>query len=203
MTIVIATRNKGKVKELAKLLGDGDQYVFKSLDDFEELSNLEIEETGQTYEHNAALKAKIVAEKTNHVAIADDSGLEVKSLDNFPGINSARWMPGSDQERNRGLLKKLSGAKTRSAQFVAALCLYDPETKFESCVKGVLKGKIAQSPHGNNGFGYDPIFIPNGFNQTLAELGQETKDKISHRSVAAEKLDQLLTKKYGKLEASD
>jgi len=202
MTIVLATKNKGKVRELSELLSLYLPLKIKSLADFPKLDSLIIEETGDNYQQNASLKAQVIAGKTGLPTIADDSGLEVESLDNFPGIHSARWHAGNDQDRNKALLKKLADHQLRRAKFVAVLCFFDPHSQFESCVEGIMPGKIAHSQRGTHGFGYDPIFVPDGFQQTFAELTTQQKNTVSHRSQAAYKLAQLLSEKYGKLDVS-
>lgn len=183
------------------LLGDDWDISLKTLNDFPNLKNLAIEETGGTYEKNASLKASVVADMTGLPTLADDSGLEVEALDDFPGINSARWMPGSDQERNLGLLKKMLTIKNRSAQFVSVLCFVDPQEHHQFCVEGVMKGTIGKVQRGSNGFGYDPLFIPEGFSKTFAELSSKQKNSISHRALAVQKLVQMLQLKYGKLKS--
>ncbi len=202
MTIVLATKNAGKIRELSELLSPLFPAEIKSLADFPDIDKLDIEETGDTYQQNATLKAKVIAEKTHLPTIADDSGLEVEALDHFPGVNSARWKAGNDQERNTALLKKLATSQSRHAKFIAVLCFFDPQSGFESCVEGVMPGKIAHAQQGSNGFGYDPIFIPDGFNKTFAELSSTEKNSVSHRGKAVLQLAKLLTEKYGKLNLS-
>ncbi|MDR3332182.1 MAG: non-canonical purine NTP pyrophosphatase, RdgB/HAM1 family [Synergistaceae bacterium] len=157
----------------------------------------EVEEIGSTYEENALIKAGAWANFTGLPAIADDSGLEVRSLGWGPGIHSARVARGSDLERASWLLGRLEGAPDRRACFVACLVIAFPTTPdgrrhgyFSS--EGRCWGNIANSPSGSSGFGYDPVFIPDGLGVTFAELGPEEKSKISHRAIAMAGVAQMI-----------
>jgi XTP/dITP diphosphohydrolase len=147
-----------------------------------------IEENGSSYEENSALKAGIWADFAGIPAIADDSGLEVRSLNWGPGIFSARAVPGIDEDRLRWLLERMKDHKDRRARFVACIVIAFPGGKksgasyFSS--QGACWGSIVRAPSGNYGFGYDPVFVPVGYNATFAELGRELKMEISHRAVA-------------------
>lgn len=180
--IVFASQNKGKVREVAHLLGT-DQIQLLSMDDVH-LHGYSVDETGITYEENAALKAKTIGDKTRHVTIADDSGIEVEALGNKPGIHSARYIKGSDVDRSKKILKELEGKENRAAKFVAVVVYYDPVTHVKKAFRGEVRGVIAQEMRGEHGFGYDPIFIPQGYHQTMGELDDAVKNEISHRARA-------------------
>jgi XTP/dITP diphosphohydrolase len=193
--ILLASHNLGKIKELHQLLSSS---KLNSKFEIISLSNLEkkipdVEETGKTFSSNALLKAKSAGKLSGYVTLADDSGLEVESLDNFPGVRSARWSPGSDEDRNTALLEKLRGNKNRNSKFVSVICLYVSNIDRSWEFRGEIKGQIADKPQGEDGFGYDPIFIPQGFSQTFAQLGDKIKNQISHRSLALNKLIKFLS----------
>jgi len=155
-------------------------FKLLSLDDYSQFSNVDIAETGKTFQENAFLKARYFATNTGLLTIGDDSGLVVDVLDGFPGVSSNRWLEGSDEERNLSLLKKLTRTKNRSASFVTALCLFDPVNKNAQYFEGRVEGKIALKQEGKFGFGYDPIFIPDGLNQTFGQQNWgDGKSRIS------------------------
>lgn len=193
LQILVGTKNAGKVKELKNLLADI-PVKLRSLDEFE--NTIEPEETGATFYENAALKAVYYAEKTGLAALADDSGLEVAALNNAPGVYSARYggKDSSDAEKIVKLLAELknSGSENRAARFVCAIVLTNEagEKIFEA--EGICDGRIADQPRGENGFGYDPIFIPEGFDQTFGELSGEIKSELSHRARAIGKIIRFL-----------
>ncbi|MDX2015860.1 MAG: RdgB/HAM1 family non-canonical purine NTP pyrophosphatase [Myxococcaceae bacterium] len=177
--LVFATTNKGKLVELEGLVGP--RLRVRSLKDFPEIG--EIDETADTFEGNAELKARAVAKATGQWALADDSGLVVDALGGRPGVYSARYAP-TDAERIAKLLSELSTVAdpARTARFVCALCLASPsgERVFQ---RGTCEGRIGFVPRGAHGFGYDPIFVlPDG--RTLAELTHEQKSGLSHRGQA-------------------
>ena len=190
--ILIASNNQGKIREIKAILQDLPIEVL-SIADFPALADFEVEETGQTFSENALLKARSYASVTDLPTIGDDSGLEVKALDGFPGVHSNRWFEGSTEERNQALLAKLETATDRSARFVGVVAFFDPQTETTKTFEGVVEGEIAMSPRGDKmvGFGYDPIFIPKGYQQTFSELGAEKKNQISHRRQALFKLSQF------------
>jgi XTP/dITP diphosphohydrolase len=184
MKIVFATHNRHKLKELISLMPKSIQLL--SLDDINQID--EIPETGDTLDQNAALKSTFVHQKFGLNCFADDTGLEVEALGNEPGVLSARYA-GSEKDAKKNmekLLLKLNGINNRRARFrtVISLIINNNEWQFEGCVTG----QIAMSPMGNEGFGYDPIFIPDGYSQTFAQLSLHEKNKISHRAKAVEKL---------------
>lgn len=181
-TYLIGTANPGKIAEIRLLLKDV-PHEFKFISDFD-TEFPEVEETGKTYEENARIKAKAYAQVTGLPTFSEDAGIEVHSLDNFPGIQSNRWSVGSDAGRVAGLLGMLTDQVDRSAHFAATVVLYDPKTAKTRVFTGRLDGTIATTPKGDQGFGYDPIFIPKGETKTMAELGTGWKNQHAHRAVA-------------------
>lgn len=194
--LLVATRNSGKVREFARLLSDIDFDVV-GLDDLG--IDLEVEETGSTFEENALLKARAYAEASGELTLADDSGLEVKALDGDPGVKSARYGgEGLDDEgRVQLLLKNLESVRgwNRQARFVAVLALVgDQVPGGESTTEGVVDGAIIHEPVGENGFGYDPVFWLASHAKTTAQLSGEDKDEVSHRGNALRQLLPVLQK---------
>lgn len=189
MKIILASGNINKfyeIKEIVKPIGIELLYG----GDYD--SKPEVEESGESYFENALIKAKAWSEHTNLPAMADDSGIEVNALASAPGINSARIVPGSDSDRVDWLLNSLKDKDDRSARFVCSIVVFFPKGEKIVTCEEYCYGKISLSPHGDEGFGYDPIFIPNGYDKTFAELGDKVKRTISHRTLAikgiAEKL---------------
>ena len=157
-----------------------------------QICNEEIEENGLNLKDNALIKAVCIAPKFEMPVFADDTGLEVFSLNNEPGVRSARYAgePANTEHNIQLLLKNLQGANNMQAQFVTWICLIiNGQTHY---FEGKLEGEITRERRGTNGFGYDPIFIPKGYHQTLAELSLEEKNKISHRALAFEKMKTFL-----------
>ena len=189
--IVFATNNTHKLDEIRKIAND--QLQLLSLADIH--CDEEIDETGVTLEENALLKARYVKERYGYDCFADDTGLEVEVLDGEPGVYSARYAgEGCHPEENmQKLLSILEGVENRQARFrtVIALLINGEEHLFE----GVVNGWIIEEKRGGSGFGYDPIFMPAGYHQTFAELGNDIKNRISHRAQATEKLLAFLLKK--------
>ena len=197
MKILIATGNKHKFAEITAILPrhmkTGEKLEYVSLDD---ISGLKLpEETGSTLEENAELKACYAAKKSGLLAISDDTGLEVEFLNGRPGVHTARYAGehADTDDNNRKLLDELEGLflDQRSAQFRTVACIATPDGK-TTCHEGTLDGFIGFGYRGENGFGYDPIFIVKGTNKTLAEISEEEKNKISHRAKAFEKVAQYL-----------
>lgn len=187
--ILVATGNSGKVRELEKLLANS-PFKLRSLRDFSILP--EPEETGATFVENARLKARYYALYTGIPTLADDSGLEVEALDGAPGIYSARYagVGATDRERIEKLLVDMEKAdlKTRAARFVCAIAFVNDSGEIKYTAEGICPGKIASAPRGRNGFGYDPVFIPEGFSGTFGELSDDIKQQISHRARATAKI---------------
>jgi XTP/dITP diphosphohydrolase len=189
MEIVIATKNVGKVKELADILADLPVNL-RSLNDFENI--FEPEETGVDFIENAVLKARSYALQTGLWAVADDSGLEVEALGNAPGVFSARYAGenATGEERIDKLLGELNKTRdeNRKARFVCAMAVADDTGEIRYVAEGFCAGRIVAAPRGSNGFGYDPIFVPEGFSETFGELAGDVKREISHRAHASKKI---------------
>ncbi len=185
--IVLATKNKGKVKEIQQALKELNIEVLEIEGDFSP------EENGATFKENAYIKAYEAAKLTNLPALADDSGLEVDALDGRPGIHSARYA-NSDKERIQKLVKEVSefSKKERTARFKCEMVMALPtgETLYSST--GTCEGEIIDNPSGTNGFGYDPIFYIKEFNATMAEINLEQKNNISHRGKALKSMIEWL-----------
>ena len=162
--------------------------------------NFEVDETGTTFAENAYLKAKAVFDATGEATVADDSGLMVDALNGEPGVYSARYAPGghdaSDEEKYMYLLSKLEGVTDRKAKFVSSICCLLPGGA-EIRTEGECPGQILTQPHGEGGFGYDPVFMPDGYSDSMAVLGIERKNKISHRAQALKKFKTELRKING------
>lgn len=189
--IVFATNNAHKLDEVRQMLGE--KIEIYSLKDIR--CNEEIAETSDTIEGNALQKARYVSEHYHTDCFADDTGLEVEALNGAPGVYSARYAEGSghDSEANmRKLLKEMEHIDNRKARFrtVFALIINGKEHLFE----GIVNGEIIRTRRGTSGFGYDPIFVPEGYTQTFAEMGNDLKNKISHRAIATQKLCKFLNK---------
>ena len=186
--IVFATNNAHKLEEVAAILGDS----FEVLSLREIGCDADIPETADTFAGNALQKARYVKEHYGYDCFADDSGLEVDALDGAPGVYSARYSGGGSEANMDKLLLNLTGKSERGAQFrtVIALLIGEQTQLFE----GVVRGAIIEERRGEGGFGYDPIFVPEGYDKTFAELGSEVKNRISHRAKAVELLAQYLNK---------
>ena len=187
---VFATNNAHKLEEVTAILGDKIELL--SMKDIHCLAD--IPETADTLEGNALLKARYIFENYNMDCFADDTGLEVEALNGAPGVYSARYAGDAhNSEANmRKLLQDMEGIENRKAQFrtVFALIINGKEHLFE----GIVKGEITKHRCGSSGFGYDPVFIPEGYTQTYAEMGNTLKNKISHRALATNKLCNFLSK---------
>lgn len=184
MKLIFATHNKNKLKEVKSLMPSSIELL--SLDEIN--FNDEIEETADTIEGNALLKAKTIYEKTGINCFADDSGLLVDALNGAPGVYSARFAgeQKNDQDNMQKLLHELNDKANRNAHFKTAMALIIDGK--ESLFEGKIEGKIITQKLGANGFGYDPIFVPEGYTETFAQLDSETKNKISHRARALQKM---------------
>lgn len=194
--LFLATGNEGKIKEMKELLSELDIELITS----DDLGGVpEVIEDGETLTENALKKAKTLADYTELTTIADDTGLLVDVLDGKPGVHSARYAgeEATDQENNQKLLKDLAGVleKERTARFKTVMALVKPAGE-DKIVKGTCEGHIATGPAGENGFGYDPLFIPVGYDKTLAQLEPEIKNQISHRGEALEKMKYYLEAKF-------
>ena len=185
--IVAATGNAHKLDEYRQLL-DGQDVELRSLRDSPGYQ--EPEENGSTFKENASIKALAASKHCNALAFADDSGLEVEALDGRPGIHSSRYAP-TDTERIAKLLEEMKGQSNRRARFVCVIAIAVNGEVIET-FEGEVKGTILDSPRGENGFGYDPIFQPDGFEKSFAELSQDEKNRISHRANAYAKVQEFV-----------
>lgn len=184
MEIIFCSANEKKKVEIQQKVGN--IYTIKNLNDLGYTED--IPETADTFAGNAILKAEFGFKKYGKPCFSDDSGLEVEALNNEPGVYSARYAgdPRSDERNMDKLLQALEGVENRNASFKTVLAYIDNSGK-EHYFEGKIEGKITKEKRGDGGFGYDPIFIPNGFDKTFAELSLEEKGKISHRALAVEK----------------
>lgn len=188
MQLVFASNNLNKIKEIQQLLpGNISLLSLKDIGCFED-----IPETAETIEGNALLKARYIKDKYGYDCFADDTGLEIDALQGAPGVYSARYA-GNHKNTEDNIIKvlqELSNKNNRKAQFKTVIALIIKNQEY--CFEGIINGKITTVKKGNNGFGYDPIFIPDNQDHTFAELSMEEKSKISHRGIAVQKLmDQL------------
>ena len=198
--IILATRNPGKLREIRAILSDL-PLTIEGLDTLNGIPGIlgipeipEMEETGETLEENALIKARTVYRLTGLPSISDDSGLEVEFLGGAPGVRSARFAGGNAtyDDNNRKLLSMLSGTdgEARRARFRCVAACVGPG--MEHLTEGICDGRIAQEPRGGSGFGYDPLFIPDGYETTFAEIPPEIKNSISHRSRAFRSMGEYL-----------
>ena len=182
--LIVATHNLHKLAEISAMLPE---WSVRGEDDG-------AEETAQTFEGNALIKARAAAAANKGAWIlADDSGLEVDALNMEPGVRSARYAgePSNSARNNALLLEKLNGVKNRRARFRCAMAIISPEG-VETVVEGRCEGSILEAPQGNGGFGYDPLFVPEGYEKSFASLGEEIKNKISHRAKALQAAKEVL-----------
>jgi XTP/dITP diphosphohydrolase len=191
-TLVIATGNPGKVREIARILSDLDLDV-RSLADYP--SSPEPEETADTFAGNAAIKALAAAERTGELALADDSGLVIDALDGAPGVYSSRFAgeDATDEGRNAKVLDLLKDVpdEDRTARFVSVIAIAEPG-RVIGTAEGTCEGMIAREPRGTNGFGYDPIFFSRDMGRMMAELSADEKNSISHRGRAVQAAKEIL-----------
>ena len=186
--LILATHNDHKAQEFRDILP---QFSVQTLADLGH--DDEIEETATSLEGNSFIKAKTIFRRYGHVVISDDSGLEVDVLNGIPGVYSARYAgePRNDQLNTEKLIKELQSVFNRKAQFRTVITLMSAENSFQ--FEGIVRGTISKSPRGEAGFGYDSVFIPEGVQETFAELTANEKNKISHRANAIEKLLHFLS----------
>lgn len=189
-TIILASGNKNKIREIGELLPD---YIVKG---YKEFFDGEIEETADTFYGNALIKAQTVAKRLNCAALADDSGLCVKALGGAPGVFSARYSgDGVDDHNIELLLKNMRGVKDRSAEFNCSM-VFCAENGDILSATGKVKGEITTEKHGENGFGYDPVFFVQKYKKTMAEITAEQKNALSHRGKALKKIIEKIEKYY-------
>ena len=181
MKIVLATSNKHKVQEINDMVaGSGIEFILPP-------EGFDPVEDGDTFEENSKIKALEAWKVSKTWTLADDSGLCIKALGGKPGIHSARYAE-TPAKRIERVLREMDGISDREAEFVCAMTLVNPDGKVEFACRGICKGSIGEKPSGQNGFGYDPIFLIKGTNTTMAELSEEDKNKISHRSRALKQI---------------
>jgi XTP/dITP diphosphohydrolase len=192
--LILSTDNKNKAKELREILKDLPLEILTKKE--AGVENLQVVEDGDTLEYNSLKKARELAELVDHMVMSDDSGLFVDALDGEPGVYSSRYggEDGNDALNNRTLLRNLKG-RERTAAFRTVIALITENGK-EYTVKGECRGRILEEPRGDNGFGYDPLFVPEGYSETFAQLPADIKNSISHRRRAIdalrEKLEEIL-----------
>lgn len=203
MKIVFATNNQHKLQEIRDILGN--EFEIVSLKDIG--CDVDIPETGNTLEENAMQKAQYVYDHYNLSCFADDTGLEVEALNGEPGVHSARYAEGTDHDSEANmakLLRNLEGKDNRKARFRTVIALIQKQDvcpcgctsiKKVNRFEGIVNGSIATEKHGTAGFGYDPIFVPEGYDKSFAELGESIKNGISHRARAVAKLAEYLKQK--------
>ena len=194
MKIVIATFNEGKFREFKDLFSNS-SFEILSLKVF---TTQDIDETGSSYEENAMIKAKKASELSNYPSLGDDSGLEVKLLNNDPGLFSARYSGknATDEKNIKKLLKETKNLENTKAKFVSTLAFYDPQKDLELFSFGELEGEIIKEKKGDKGFGYDPIFKIKNSSQTLAEVSFKERMKISHRAKSSQEMLKHLNRLY-------
>ena len=192
MKLIIASNNEGKIKEYKEIL---EPLGYEVISQKEVGINLEIPETGTSYKENALLKAQGIYEITKTAVLSDDSGLSIDFLDGAPGLYSARFKSElSQKEKNQYIIDEMKDTDNRKAKFVCSICfIFENGEKIE--VQGICNGKISRKIEGERGFGYDPIFIPDGYDKTFSDIGQEEKNKISHRAIAIKELIEKLKSK--------
>lgn len=193
MKLVLASQNQGKLLEVQALLRPLD-IELHTIAEYPETAGLDVAETAPDFQGNALLKAEAYGGRLKLPVLADDSGLEVDALDGQPGVASNRWFPGSDHDRNQALLDRLANQTNRLARFVTVLCLLEPNQP-PRFFRGEVVGSLAYEPIGDDGFGYDPIFIPKGCTRSFAEMGITLKNTLSHRARALEQLLGYLQKR--------
>lgn len=183
--LLVASNNQHKIKELKSILSS---FNIKVVSPNEIGGIIDVEETGSTFEENASLKAVTIAKLKNSYVFADDSGLEIEALSWRPGIYSARYAgpEADDLDRINKVLTELGNEENRNARFVCVIAISDPEGKVKT-FRGEVYGQILYSVRGTSGFGYDPVFQPDGYDKTFAELQPEIKNNISHRANAMKK----------------
>ena len=200
-SLLLGTRNAGKVREIEIILGDV-PWQIRSLREFENVGVAA--ETADTYVENAIVKAQFYARVTGLCALADDSGLEVEALGGAPGVLSARYAGerASDADRRVLLLAQLAHVpeEKRRARFVCVVAIAEPNGHVLNVSEGTCSGRITFEPRGNGGFGYDPLFVPDGFEQTFAELADSIKNRISHRARALLKTREFLASERPRLD---
>ncbi len=189
--IVLATNNPGKLREFNNAFKDND-VEFVSLKEIKGAPD--VEETGETYEDNARLKARAIAQFTGKPTVADDSGIEINAMPGELGVRSARFAGGkSPSDANEVILNRLNGADDRGARYICVVIYYDPDTGEEKVTEGMCEGTIHDKQEGYGGFGHDPIFYLPEYGKTMAQIPMDEKNRISHRAKAIEQLKDYLS----------
>ena len=194
LEIVIATNNPNKVEEYRQMFASISNIKLFSLKD--ENIHIEIEENGKTFKENSLIKAEAISKLTDKFVLADDSGLEIEALDNFPGIYSARFMEGRPyKEKWAAIFEMLKNKENKNAQFHCAITFITP-SKDKYVFEGMEKGYITENIEGENGFGYDPIFFSNSLNKTFGNATEEEKNAVSHRGKAFSQLLEFIKNNF-------
>ncbi|MDP3881082.1 MAG: RdgB/HAM1 family non-canonical purine NTP pyrophosphatase [bacterium] len=196
--LLIATRNKGKIPEIKAKL-DGLDFEFVSLEDVEAIpDDFDVEETGKTFEENAILKARAYGDMSGLLTLAEDSGLCIDALDGRPGVHTARYGSKNNVEKNKQLLEELKSIpeEERGASYVSAGAIYDPGSGRLETFEGIYRGRIANEPMGDNGFGQDPIFFNAEKNRTNAQMSLEEKNAVSHRGKMLDRAREILLRGF-------
>lgn len=195
--LIVATHSKGKFPEIVSKLGDV-PFEIVNLLGAGFAPDFEVEEPGMTFEGNAIIKAMTFGMLTGEMTLADDSGIEVDALNGRPGVYSARYAPGTDEDRYRKLLGEMEDVpeEKRGAQFHCVIAIFDPKTKKIRTCEGICRGKILREPRGDHGFGYDPVFFHEATGKTTAEMTVEEKNAVSHRGNALKLAREVLLKEF-------
>ncbi len=195
--ILIATRNAGKIPEIALGL-HGLPFTPVSVQDVPAIDSFEPDESGETFEDNAELKAREYGKKAGMLTLADDSGLEIDALAGEPGVRSARYVEGTDIDRYRAVLEKMRDVPDdeRTARFVSVVAVYDPVSDMIATTRGDCHGRIEREARGARGFGYDPIFFADELEKTYAEATLQEKMSVDHRSKALVAMREILLRKF-------
>ena len=202
--VVAASRNRHKIEEIDAITKKFGMHIISR--DEAGVPDIEITEDGQTFEDNSLKKAREIMKLCGQITIADDSGLMVDCLDGAPGVYSARFAgeDGNDEKNNQKLLMLLEGVpeEKRTAEFVSVITMVYPDGNIITA-RGECRGRIITEPAGDNGFGYDPLFVPDGYDRTFAQLTAEEKNSVSHRAAALEKLKKLLVENMKNREGNE
>jgi XTP/dITP diphosphohydrolase len=195
--LLVATHNAGKLEEMRKLLA-GLPFEVISMDDTDIPKEWRVDEAGETFEGNALIKAMLTGKRSGLLSIADDSGVEIDALGGEPGVRSARYVEGSDEDRYRAVLQKMQGVpdEKRTARFVSVVALHDPDIDRVRVARGECEGRILREPAGERGFGYDPIFYVEEMGKTYAEATLEEKMRIDHRGKAIAKMRSIIESEF-------
>lgn len=195
--LLLATANKGKIPGLKIGLGEI-PFEIVTLNEIKMPTGFEVEEPGSTYEAHAAIKAIIYGKHSNHVTVADDSGIEIDALNGEPGVHTAHYFQGTKEERIAALLEKLKNVpeSKRSARYRDVIAIYDPVNDKVRFAEATTEGRISEAPHGENGFGYDQVFFSHDLGKTFGEATIEETNRVSHRGRALAKAREILLAEF-------